>query len=143
MLVACGLWFTWKTRGVQFRMIGEMIRLLAESTNSVPDSPADKQAQTKHISSFQAFAVMTVYRLFSGGVMVMFGALVSFELIWNIADFFMAFLTLCNLIAILILGKYAFRLLDDYRRQRRNGIKDPVFHRSLLPEIEDELECWD
>ena len=23
------------------------------------------------------------------------------------------------------------------------GIKDPVFHRSLLPEIEDELECWD
>ena len=87
--------------------------------------------------------VMTVYRLFSGGVMVMFGALVSFDLLWNIVDFFMAFLTLCNLIAILILGKYAFRLLDDYRSQRRKGIKDPVFHRSQLPEIADELECWD
>jgi len=87
--------------------------------------------------------VMTVYRLCSGGVMVMFGALVSFDLLWNIVDFFMAFLTLCNLIAILILGKYAFRLLDDYRSQRRKGIKDPVFHRSQLPEIADELECWD
>ena len=88
-------------------------------------------------------AVLTVYRIFSGGVMVMFGALASFDLVWNIVDFFMAFLTLCNLVAILILGKYAFRLLDDYRHQRRNGIKDPIFHRSLLPEIEGELECWE
>ena len=27
-LVLCGIWFTWKTKGVQFRMIGEMVRLL-------------------------------------------------------------------------------------------------------------------
>ena len=27
-LVGCGLWFTWRTRFVQFRMVGEMIRLL-------------------------------------------------------------------------------------------------------------------
>lgn len=30
-LVFCGLWFTWNTRGVQFRMIGEMFRLLTDS----------------------------------------------------------------------------------------------------------------
>ena len=30
-LVGCGLWFTWKTRFVQFRMVGEMLRLLTES----------------------------------------------------------------------------------------------------------------
>ena len=87
--------------------------------------------------------VLTVYRLFSGGVMVMFGAMASFELVWNIVDFFMAFLTACNLIAIMLLGKYAFRLLDDYRRQKRRGIKEPTFHRSQLPEIEHELECWE
>jgi AGCS family alanine or glycine:cation symporter len=87
--------------------------------------------------------VMTVYRIFSAGVMVIFGALASFELVWNIVDFFMAFLTACNLIAIVFLGRYAFRLLDDYRRQKRQGIKEPVFHRSLLPELEDELECWE
>ena len=87
--------------------------------------------------------VMTAYRICSAGVMVMFGALASFELVWNIVDFFMAFLTACNLIAIVLLGRYAFRLLDDYRQQKRQGIKEPVFRRSQLPELEDELECWE
>lgn len=87
--------------------------------------------------------VMTAYRIASAGLMVMFVALASFELVWNIVDLFMAFLTACNLIAIVLLGRYAFRLLDDYRQQKRQGIKEPVFHRSKLPEIEDELECWE
>jgi len=87
--------------------------------------------------------VMTIYRICSAGLMVIFGAMASFELVWNIVDFFMAFLTACNLIAIVILGRYAFRLLDDYRQQKRKGIKEPVFHRSQLPEIEDEIECWE
>ena len=87
--------------------------------------------------------VMTAYRIASAGLMVMFGALASFELVWNIVDLFMALLTACNLVAIVLLGRYAFRLLDDYRQQKRQGIKEPVFHRSKLPEIEDELECWE
>ena len=87
--------------------------------------------------------IMTVYRIFSAGVMVIFGAIASFELVWNIVDFFMAFLTACNLIAIVLLGRYAFRLLDDYRSQKRQGIKEPTFHRSQLPELESELECWE
>ena len=87
--------------------------------------------------------VMTVYRICSAGVMVIFGAIASFELVWNIVDFFMAFLTACNLIAIVLLGRYAFRLLDDYRSQKRQGIKEPTFHRSQLPELESELECWE
>ena len=85
--------------------------------------------------------VMTVYRIFSAGVMVIFGAMASFELVWNIVDFFMAFLTACNLTAIIRLGRYAFRLLDDYRKQKKQGIKEPVFHRSQIPELEHELEC--
>ena len=87
--------------------------------------------------------VMTAYRICSAGVMVLFGALASFELVWNIVDFFMAFLTACNLIAIVLLGRYAFRLLEDYRQQKRQGIKEPTFHRSQLPELEHELECWE
>jgi AGCS family alanine or glycine:cation symporter len=87
--------------------------------------------------------VMTVYRILSAGVMVIFGAMASFELVWNIVDFFMAFLTACNLTAIVLLGRYAFRLLDDYRKQKKQGIKEPVFHRSQIPELEHELECWE
>ena len=88
-------------------------------------------------------AVMTIYRILSGGIMVLFGAVASFDLVWNLVDFFMAFLTACNLIAIAILGRYAFRLLDDYRTQKRQGVKEPTFHRSKIPELENELECWD
>lgn len=87
--------------------------------------------------------VITVYRVFSGGVMVMFGALATLELVWNLGDFFMALLTACNLIAIVQLGRYAFRLLEDYRQQKRQGIKEPTFHRSQLPELASELECWE
>ena len=88
-------------------------------------------------------SVLVVYRIFSGGVVVVFGALASLDMVWNLGDLCMALVTACNLVAIVTLGKYVFRLLDDYRTQKRNGIKEPVFHRHQLPEIESELECWD
>lgn len=87
--------------------------------------------------------VLTIYRILSGGVLVMFGALASLEIVWNLGDLCMALLTACNLIAIVSLGKYAFRLLDDYLAQKRRGIKEPTFHRSQLPEIERNIECWE
>ena len=87
--------------------------------------------------------VLTVFRLLSGGVFVFFGSVASFDFVWNLGDLFMALLTTCNLIALVYLCKYAFKLLDNYREQRRRGIKDPVFHRSDLPEIADEIDCWD
>lgn len=87
--------------------------------------------------------VLTVYRILSGGVMVMLGALLSLNTVWSIIDFCMALLTACNLVAIILLGKYVFRLLDDYTSQRQRGIKSPTFHRFQIPEIEHDLECWD
>lgn len=87
--------------------------------------------------------VLTVYRVFSGGVLVMFGAMASLEIVWNLGDLCMALLTACNLVAIISLGKYAFRLLEDYRQQKHRGIKEPVFHRGQLPEIEKDLMCWE
>ena len=62
-LIGCGLWFTIKTRFVQFRMVGEMFRLLTDSAvNTVGEQVEEhKKGQTsKHISSFQAFAVSVV-----------------------------------------------------------------------------------
>lgn len=87
--------------------------------------------------------ILTIYRLLSGGVMVMFGALASLEMVWNLGDLCMALVTACNLVAILALGKYAFRLLDDYRSQKRRGIKEPVFHSSQFPELSNDIDCWE
>ena len=88
-------------------------------------------------------SVMTVYRILSGGVMVMLGALVTLDMAWNMVDICMALLTACNLVAIIALGKYAFRLLDDYRSQKRQGIRDPKFHRQKMPDIAGSLDCWE
>ncbi len=99
------------------------------------------EANIRFITS--STTVLTVYRLFSAGVFVMIGALATLDFVWNLGDLCMALLTACNLIAIVKLGKYVFRLLDDYREQKRKGIKEPTFHRSQLPEIEKDLSCWD
>jgi len=60
-----------------------------------------------------------------------------------LGDLFMALVTLCNLIALAFLSKYAFKLLNNYRDQKRRGIKNPEFHRSDLPEVADDLDCWE
>lgn len=86
---------------------------------------------------------LTIFRILAGGVMIMFGALATLDAVWAMIDFFMALITTCNLVAILLLGKYVLRLLDDYRQQRRQGVKDPVFHRRQLPEIEKDIPCWE
>lgn len=82
-----------------------------------------------------------VYRLLVVG-MVMFGSLASLNLVWSLADVTMALMALCNLVAILLLGKYAFRLLDDYLDQKRRGIKSPVFRKESMKDIEQDIECW-
>jgi AGCS family alanine or glycine:cation symporter len=99
------------------------------------------EANVRHLTGNRH--VTTVYRLLSGGIFVLFGALATLEIVWSLGDLCMALLTGCNLIAIIALGRYAFRLLDDYREQKRRGIREPVFHRHQLPEIEADVECWE
>jgi AGCS family alanine or glycine:cation symporter len=52
----------------------------------------------------------------------------------------MALMTITNLVAVLLLSRYAFRLLKDFKEQRRKGTKEPVFNPDLFPEA--DLEGW-
>lgn len=85
--------------------------------------------------------VMTGYRLWVG-LMVMVGSLLSLQMVWNLADIFMAVMGMINLVAILLLGKYALMALKDYTAQKKAGIKSPVFKASSIPEIADKMSCW-
>ncbi len=71
---------------------------------------------------------------------IFYGCVNSFDLAWNLADIFMGFMAIINLVAILLLGKWALKALDDYSEQRRAG-KDPVFMASSIPEM-PATECW-
>ena len=42
-----------------------------------------------------------------------------------------------------LLADCAFRLLGDYRHQKRQGIREPQFHRQQLPELANDLDCWE
>ncbi len=85
-------------------------------------------------------SAVNVYRVILG-ILIFIGSLMAIDIVWALVDFFMVFMTVTNLIAILILGKYAIRLLDDYRSQVKQG-KNPVYHKETCPEIADETECW-
>ena len=84
--------------------------------------------------------LVTAYRILVGCI-VMVGAVTSLDFVWGMADIFMGLMTLCNLLAIFLLGKYAMRLLKDYQNQRKDG-RNPVYHSSTIPEIADQTECW-
>ena len=61
MLLGCAVWFSIRTRFVQFRMLREMIILLSESAGK------GKQGE-KHVSSFQAFAITIASRVGTGNL---------------------------------------------------------------------------
>ena len=76
------------------------------------------------------------------GAMVFFGALVNMDLVWNLADVFMGLMAIINLIAIILLSKIAFKALEDYKTQKRKGIKDPIFKASSISELDKEITEW-
>lgn len=78
------------------------------------------------------------------GAMVMCGAVMSLDLAWSLADVTMGLMTVCNLIAIVLLARQALWLLRDYTDKRRRGIDSPTFHREEMPEeMRHDIECWD
>lgn len=82
---------------------------------------------------------LNIYRI-GVALMVLFGSVASLEVVWNLADVFMAIMAIINLIAITMLSKFAFKALEDYTKQKKNGIKDPIFKAEYIPELENVTE---
>lgn len=61
LLVGTGIFLTVKTKFIQFRLIGEMFKLITES------APTDKSGK-KGISSFQAFTISAASRIGTGNI---------------------------------------------------------------------------
>ncbi|OHV08349.1 alanine/glycine:cation symporter family protein [Kushneria phosphatilytica] len=76
--------------------------------------------------------------------MVMIGSVAKLTFVWDFADFAMGLMATTNLIAILLLSPVALRALKDYEKQRRNGVREPVFDPSVLKRPETlEPGVWD
>ena len=71
-----------------------------------------------------------IYRI-SVLAMIVFGSVAKIQIVWDLADLFMGFMVIINLIAITLLSKVAFAALQDYINQKKAG-KDPVFIKKTL-----------
>ena len=60
MLLALGVYFSFATKFVQIRLIGEMLRLLTQGVG--------KKADDNKVSSFQAFCISTASRVGVGNI---------------------------------------------------------------------------
>lgn len=87
---------------------------------------------TKKDWAVQLFRIVTGFTVLMGGFM-------SLQQTWCLVDLGMALMTIINLIAVLLLSKYAVRLFKDYFKQKQEG-KDPVFHKDIIPELEQDIE---
>lgn len=70
---------------------------------------------------------------------IFFGAQSDFSLMWNIADITMGCMATVNIIAIVLLGNIAIRVLKDYEKQLKTG-KNPEFHAKEIGI--DNTDCW-
>ena len=66
ILSITGIWFTFRLRGVQFRMFGEMLRLLFNSGDA--NSRKENGETQKRVSSFEAFTVSLASRVGTGNL---------------------------------------------------------------------------
>lgn len=82
---------------------------------------------------------MTIYHIVAS-LLIFVGAGLSADLLWNISDVLMGGMTLINIPVILILGKYVYRALNDYTKQRKEG-KEPVFIAKNIG-IKDKTDYW-
>jgi AGCS family alanine or glycine:cation symporter len=80
---------------------------------------------------------LTVFRLVVVAV-VGAGAVLELATVWALADVAMGFMALVNLVALVLLGRWALGALRDYERQVRAG-QDPVFRTSDNPDLPGTL----
>ena len=85
--------------------------------------------------------VLLVFRILTG-VILFISAILTLQEAWTILDLLMGLLTICNLAAILPLSRNVWKLLDDYRRQKRDG-REPEFRKSELIGLDGNIECWE
>ena len=77
--------------------------------------------------------LLTVYRcVVLGGIFA--GSQLSLPLVWAMADLSMAFMTLVNLVALLLLSGLVIRVMRDYNSQLALRV-EPVFDIRRFPEI--------
>ena len=61
----------------------------------------------------------------------------------SVSDTFMALMGIVNMIIVLLLSRQVLEAYADYRKQKREGVEEPVFHKSVLSDSSGITEWED
>ena len=84
--------------------------------------------------------VMLIFYIFDA-LVIFVGAGISMSAAWAIADITMAFMCFVNIPACVVLGKVAYKALEDYCRQKAEG-RNPVFKAKNIGMDDSALDFW-
>lgn len=73
-------------------------------------------------------------------LIILLGSGLNADFLWNIADLTMGGMTLINMPVILLMSKYAVACLDDYTRQRQQGL-EPKFRAKNIG-LPHQVDYW-
>jgi AGCS family alanine or glycine:cation symporter len=74
-------------------------------------------------------------------ILILWGSVQDLSTIFSFADLTMALLAMVNLIALALMVKICFRLMDDYDRQSKGGAV-PVFDPADFPDLVIDQDAW-
>ena len=76
-------------------------------------------------------------------IMTAVGAVLGVQLVWTLADLFMAFLAIINLMMVVALSPLVFELMRDYKTQKDRG-ESPIFYaKNITYKLPDDNEWGD
>ena len=76
-------------------------------------------------------------------IMTAVGAVLGVQLVWTLADLFMAFLAIINLMMVVALSPLVFELMRDYKVQKDRG-ESPIFYaKNITYKLPDDNEWGD
>lgn len=83
--------------------------------------------------------VLAVIRI-TGAVLIFAGAGLQMDIAWGVADISQCILAFINIPVCILIGGAAYRALDDYQKQRRQGL-DPVY-RAADNQVSIHTDFW-
>ena len=73
-------------------------------------------------------------------LLILVGSVASASLVWDIADMMQGLMVITNVPSIIILGSIAFKCLDDYKRQMKEGV-NPIFKAANIG-LKQKTDFW-
>lgn len=74
--------------------------------------------------------------------LVAWGSMQDLATVFAFADLTMGLLALVNLCALILLFRTCLNLLNDYERQHKVGVSQPVFSHRDHPDLDIDPEAW-